>query len=451
MKRRGIEGFTCESKNLLQENHPGFCKEVFRYQIKTDKWTKIGSLPFPTPVTTTAVKWGGTVYIPSGEIKAGVRSSKILSVKPIPTAHDKTKKYPWVVVALLWFVALLNYMDRQMLSTMKPSMQQDIVELQSATNFGYLMAIFLWIYGIMSPISGIIADKVNRKNLIVASLFVWSAVTFLMGYVQDFNQLYWLRALMGISEALYIPAALSLIADYHSDKTRSLAIGLHMTGLYMGQALGGFGATIAAAYSWKTCFHLFGFIGIAYSIVLLLFLKESRNPKVLNELKNNSVSLTKQFQGLGAVLTNLSFWVILFYFAVSSLPGWGVKNWLPTLFANKLLVDMSVAGPIATITIAFSSFLGVLFGGILSDKWVQQNVRGRIYTSAMGLFLTVPALLLIGYGNQLPHFVFAGFLFGFGYGIFDANNMPIVCQFIAPKHRATAYGLMNMVGVFPGH
>src|SRR5919112_2873680 len=171
-----------------------------------------------------------------------------------------SKKYPWIVVALLWVVALLNYMDRQMLSTMKPSMQADIAELQSATNFGHLMAIFLWIYGFMSPVSGIIADKFNRKWIIVSSLFVWSGVTFTMGYATTFNQLYWLRAVMGVSEALYIPAGLSLIADYHSSKTRSLAIGIHMTGLYVGQALGGFGATIADKFSWNAAFHYFGII-----------------------------------------------------------------------------------------------------------------------------------------------------------------------------------------------
>src|ERR1700712_747208 len=113
-----------------------------------------------------------------------------------------SKYYPWILVGLLWVVALLNYMDRQMLSTMRPSMQIDIAELKSATNFGYLMAVFLWIYGFMSPLSGICADKFNRKWLIVLSLFVWSAVTCGMSYATTFNQLYWLRAMMGISEAL---------------------------------------------------------------------------------------------------------------------------------------------------------------------------------------------------------------------------------------------------------
>jgi MFS family permease len=357
--------------------------------------------------------------------------------------------YPWIVVALLWVVALLNYMDRQMLSTMKPTMQIDIHELQSATNFGYLMAIFLWIYGFMSPVSGIIADRLNRKWLIVGSLFVWSGVTFAMGYATTFNQLYRLRAVMGVSEALYIPAGLALIADYHTDKTRSLAIGIHMTGLYMGQAIGGFGATIAATFSWQQTFHSFGIIGIAYSVVLIFFLREKRNSfeQELGQPSNKKPPLLK---GLAVLFTNISFWVLLFYFAMPSLPGWGVKNWLPTLFAENLHIDMSKAGPMSTITIAASSFLGVIFGGILSDKWVQKNLRGRIYTSAIGLALTIPALLLIGFGHSIFHVVGAAFCFGFGYGMFDANNMPILCQFVSSKYRATAYGLMNMVGVFAG-
>lgn len=363
----------------------------------------------------------------------------------------KSSRYPWVVVALLWVVALLNYMDRQMLSTMKPSMQVDIPALQTAANFGYLMAVFLWIYGLMSPISGIIADKVNRKWLIVGSLFVWSAVTFAMGYAVTFTQLYWLRALMGVSEALYIPAGLSLIADYHSSKTRSLAIGIHMTGLYMGQALGGFGATIADKFSWQQAFHSFGIVGIVYAVALIIFLKEK--PVVtapVTEQLHPEKTKTHIFKGLGLLLTNISFWIILIYFAVPSLPGWGVKNWLPTLFAENLGIDMSKAGPLSTITIATSSFIGVIAGGILSDRWVQKNLRGRIYTSAIGLTLTIPALILIGYGHSLFHIIGAAFSFGVGFGMFDANNMPILCQFVSRKYRATAYGLMNMVGVFAG-
>ncbi len=362
-----------------------------------------------------------------------------------------SKFYPWFLVGLLWVVALLNYMDRQMLSTMKSAMQIDIAELQTAANFGYLMAIFLWIYGFMSPVSGIIADKFNRKWLIVGSLFVWSAVTFAMGYATTFNQLYALRAIMGVSEALYIPAGLSLIADFHSSKTRSLAIGIHMTGLYMGQALGGFGATVAKNYTWQSTFHVFGMIGIVYAVILVFFLRETKNSEI--EATSDKILIPSKvpiFKGLALLFSNISFWIILMYFAIPSLPGWGVKNWLPTLFAQNLNMPMEQAGPLSTITIAASSFIGVIFGGILSDKWVQRNLKGRIYTSAIGLALTIPSLLLIGFGHSIFHVVGAALCFGIGFGMFDANNMPILCQFVSSKYRATAYGLMNMVGVFFG-
>jgi len=360
---------------------------------------------------------------------------------------NSSRKYSWIVVALLWVVALLNYMDRQMLSTMKPSMMVNIEELKSATNFGYLMAIFLWIYGFMSPLSGMIADRINRKWLIIGSLFVWSVVTFSMGYAKTFDQLYWLRALMGVSEALYIPAGLALITDYHRDKTRSLAVGIHLTGLYMGQALGGFGATIAAEFSWQQTFHVFGLIGIVYSFILILFLKEKRDdiPAEIVVKKNPPV-----LKGLGVLLANISFWVILFYFAVPSFPGWAVKNWLPTLYSESLRIDMAKAGPLATITNAGSSLIGVIVGGYVSDRWVQKNIRGRIFTGAIGLGLTIPALLFIGFGHSLFSVIAATFCFGFGFGMFDCNNMPILCQFVSSKYRATGYGLMNMVGIISG-
>lgn len=359
------------------------------------------------------------------------------------------KAYPWIVVGLLWIVALLNYMDRQMLSTMRDAMQIDISELESAVDFGRLMAIFLWIYGLVSPFAGAIADRVSRKWLIIASLGVWSAVTTLMSFCTNYDQIFWLRALMGVSEALYIPAALSLIADYHTGKSRSFAIGIHMTGLYLGQAVGGFGATLAAAFSWQQTFHWFGIIGVAYAALLMVLLYEKRDvvPEKISVAPEQKIPVLK---GFGMIFSNMAFWVILFFFASTSLPGWATKNWLPTLFADSLNTPMSQAGPISTITIALSSFLGILAGGPLSDKWVKRNVKGRVYTSAIGLVMMIPALILLGLGKGMFAAVAAGLFFGIGYGMFDTNNMPILCQFVPSKLRATAYGIMNMTGVMMG-
>ncbi len=371
-------------------------------------------------------------------------------------ALQNKKFYPWLVVGLLWVVALLNYMDRQMLSTMQQNIANDIHALQNAEAFGALMAIFLWVYGISSPFSGAVADRVSRKWLIVGSLGVWSAVTYAMGLCHDFQSLMWLRGIMGISEALYIPSALSLIADYFTGRGRSLAIGLHMTGLYCGQALGGFGSMVASTWSWQQIFHWFGIIGVAYAIVLIFLLHEksgrgvAARPVPSGEAQGRKGGKESMLQSFGVVFSTMAFWVILFFFASSSIPGWATKNWLPTLFHDNLDLSMDWAGPMATLTIAVSSFIGVMIGGPISDRWVRSNVRGRIYTSAIGMAMMIPALVFIGLAHNAWLSVLAGLFFGIGYGMFDANNMPILCQFVSSRQRAMAYGLMNSVGVIMG-
>ncbi|KGN97171.1 MFS transporter [Porphyromonas sp. COT-290 OH3588] len=362
-----------------------------------------------------------------------------------------SKYYPWIVVGLLWVVALLNYMDRQMLSTMKSAMSVDIKELESGEMFGVLMAAFMWIYGLASPFAGLIADRINRKWLIVGSLFVWSTVTLLMGFTHDFSTLYALRMVMGFSEAMYIPAALALIADFHSGRSRSLAIGVHMTGLYVGQALGGFGALLSEQLSWQSTFFYFGLFGALYALVLIFLLHEvpSRGEQRQQSVQGQN-SLRGMFASLGHIFSSVSFWGMLLFFTATSLPGWATKNWLPTLFEQNLGIDMTLAGPISTATIALSCFIGVFVGGAISDRWAQTNVKGRVYTSAIGLGMMVPALLLLGFGHSYVTVVGGGFLFGFGLGFFDTNNMPILCQFFPSRYRSTAYGLMNMSGVIAG-
>lgn len=372
------------------------------------------------------------------------------------------KWYPWLVVVLLSGVAFLNYMDRQMLSTMRFAMSEDIVEVATSYTgpwgWGALMAAFMWIYGLMSPVSGTIADRLNRKNLIVGSLFVWSTVTLLMGYVDTYKELYVLRALMGFSEALYIPAALSLIADIHSGKTRSLAIGIHMTGIYLGQVAGGFGSIFSNLLNWHTVFILCGLVGIIYSVILIIFISDPGREGQQSELVSGSKSEYSVLKSIFLVLSNVAFWAVLFVFTTLSMPGWATKNWLPELLANVISNNwnmpigeaMNFAGPIAVISLAGASFIGAMIGGKLSDSWVQRNVRGRVYTSSIGLTLIVPSLIFMGLGNNLVSVVLAILCFGIGYGFFDTNNMPILCQFIPSRQRATAYGFINMAGVLGG-
>ncbi len=364
---------------------------------------------------------------------------------------QRNHRTAWLVVALLFPVALLNYLDRQMLATMGISIKADFPELQGvhgAENFGRLMSIFMWVYAFCSPASGFIADRVNRKWLIIFSLSVWSAVTLAMGHVHDYSTLYWLRAAMGLSEAFYIPAGLSLIADYHRGATRSLAVGLHMSGIYLGQALGGIGGWIAQDISWRTAFGSCGIIGVSYALVLAIFLREQTNHERNNFGEsgvNNSMlpTITPRIQWLGFV-------ILVLCFSLPSLPGWAVKNWLPTLLQDRFLLDQKSSGLYATLTTASAGFFGVLLGGKVSDVLSRQNVRGRTWISALGLLLTVPALAGMGFAPTLPLVVICAAIYGLGFGLFDTNNMPILCQLAPSRFRATGYGLMNFTGIAAG-
>ena len=169
-------------------------------------------------------------------------------------------RHPWMIVALLVPVALLNYLDRQMLASMKFSVMRDISDIGLEANWGAILALFKWVYAFLSPIGGYIADRYSRRHVIAGSLLVWSAVTWATGHVTSYEQLLLTRALMGISEAFYIPAALALISDFHTGHTRSRAVGLHQMGIYVGVIIGGFGGYAAdhPALGWRWAFELCG-------------------------------------------------------------------------------------------------------------------------------------------------------------------------------------------------
>jgi MFS transporter, ACS family, D-galactonate transporter len=350
----------------------------------------------------------------------------------------------WLIVALLWPVALLNYLDRQMLATMGLSIAKDIVELHSAAVYGQLMGAFLWVYAFTSPIGGFVADRVNRKWLIVGSLGIWSLITLLMGTAHDFTTLLWLRRAMGISEAFYIPAGLSLIADYHRGPTRSLAIGIHMSGIYMGQALGGVPGWIAQNLSWQWAFASCGCVGVAYGIVLAIFLhdRQDRGPVTTSPLPKPDHA--------GVPVVWLGYALLVVCFALPSLSGWAVKNWLPTLLQDRFLLDQKTSGLWATVTNASAAFCGVLIGGRCSDLLFARHVYGRTWVSATGLLFTALAIAGVGLAPGFGIVIVCTALYGFGFGMFDANSMPILCQVAPPRFRATGYGLMNLCGTAAG-
>ncbi|NBR86922.1 MAG: MFS transporter, partial [Verrucomicrobia bacterium] len=350
----------------------------------------------------------------------------------------------------LFPVALLNYLDRQMLAAMKFSVMHDIPSIATEANWGMMLGQFKWVYAILSPVGGYIADRFSRRYTICGSLFVWSVVTWWTGHVKSYDELLFARSLMGVSEAFYIPAALALIANHHLGETRSRAVGFHQMGIYVGIMVGGFSGYVADAPSlgWRWAFDVTGLVGVLYAVPLLFLLRDA--PKAVDA----NASVIPRTTGFGdaakELATNRSFILLVLYFTLPALAGWVVKDWMPAILKDKFAIGQGKAGVSATLFVNLASLIGALIGGYLADRWMRRSERGRIYVSALGMSLLIPALFGVGNSSSLGVAIFFLVLFGLGWGTFDCNNMPILSQIVRPELRATGYGVMNLVSISCG-
>jgi MFS transporter, Spinster family, sphingosine-1-phosphate transporter len=364
--------------------------------------------------------------------------------------HPGLARTAWLVVALLWPVALLNYLDRQMLAAMKYSVMADIPSIGVDANWGYMLGQFKWVYAFLSPVGGYVADRFSRRYTICASLFVWSAVTWATGHVTTYDGLLWTRTLMGISEAFYIPAALALIADYHTGRTRSRAVGLHQTAIYCGIILGGFSGYAADApeVGWRATFGVTGLVGVAYALPLMLFLRDA--PRVAVAGIGEAVRTPPVGRAAAQLLSNGSFLLLVLCFTLPALAGWVVKDWMPAILKDMFAIGQGQAGVSATLYVNLASLAGAFAGGWAADRLMRRTIRGRILISALGMTLFIPALFGVGNSTSLLMAVLFLVVFGIGWGFFDCNNMPILSQIVRPELRATGYGIMNLVSISCG-
>lgn len=357
----------------------------------------------------------------------------------------------WLVVGLLMPVALLNYLDRQMLASMQSSVMASIPSLGQAENpeelWGFMLGQFKWVYAVFSLVGGYIADRFSRRFTICGSLFVWSAVTWWTGHVTTYNELLWTRSLMGISEAFYIPAALALIADYHTGSTRSRAVGLHQIAIYFGVIVGGFGGYAAAdpTVGWRLTFTACGVFGMLYAVPLVILLRDAAKSE-----EQLAVPQASPLVAAKELFASLSFILLVVYFTLPALAGWVVRDWMPSILKKEFGIGQGQAGVAATIYWQVAAIVGAVAGGWLADRWMRQNQRGRIYVSAIGMSLIVPAIFGMGNASSLEIAVAFLIVFGLGWGFFDCNNMPILSQIVRPELRATGYGIMNFVSISCG-
>lgn len=369
------------------------------------------------------------------------------------TSDLKSPFRAWLVVALLCVVGALNYLDRNMIMTMRTSLVAAVP--MTDAQFGLLTSVFLWVYGILSPFAGFLADRFSRSRVIIVSLFVWSAVTWLTAHATTFEGLLIARAFMGISEACYIPAALALIADYHRGSTRSLATGVHVAGIMVGQGFGGIGGWLAERHAWHFPFIIFGVVGIVYAVVLLFTLRDAPREGVANVADADAKTIKPAENvtfgaALRSLLSNRSFLLALTFFGLLGVVGWGLVGWLPTYFQERFNLGQGAAGFSATGYLNAGAFAGVLLGGFLADRWSRTNPRGRILVPAIGLCIAAVGVLALSLTSVFAVAIAGVVVYGVTRTFTDANMMPILCLIADPRYRATGYGMLNLLACIIG-
>jgi len=360
----------------------------------------------------------------------------------------KKSFYPWLLVAMLCVVGCLNYLDRMMITTMRSSILEEIPMTEA--QFGLLTSVFLWIYGIASPFAGYLADKFNRSRVIIGSLLIWSLVTWLTSQASNFEELLLARALMGISEACYIPAALALIVEYHPGNTKSTATGIHIGGVYIGQSLGFIGGWIAETHTWHYAFSIFGIIGVTYAFILMVLLKDKRN-----DLTGSAAEITtKQSINLGeafkSLFSNRAFNLLLFIWGLAGAVSWMVNGWLPTYYKEKFDLSQTEAGVYSTVYFFTAMLLGVILGGAMADLWAKRNKNARILLPAIGFLVAVPGVIIASYTGLVWVTVIGFILYAFTRPFIDANMMPILERMIDKRYLATGYGILNFCSCIIG-
>jgi MFS family permease len=353
----------------------------------------------------------------------------------------------WLVVALLWVVACLNYLDRVMITTMRNSLREAIP--MTDAQFGLLTTAFLLVYGGLSPLAGFLADRFSRSLVIIGSLFVWSVITWLTAQAKTYEQLFTTRLLMGVSEACFIPAALALAADYHRGGTRSRATGLLLGGAFVGSGLGGLGGWLAERRGWTYAFNLFGLVGIAYSFVLVLLLRDP--PRLAFQKVAPTQTPNVRF---GAALVSLfgqgTFILLFLYWGWLGLAGWMVVGWMPTYFQEQFHLRQGTAGLTVMTYLNAAFVVGLLIGGAWADRWSATDRRACISVSAIGLGLAAPSILLAANTSLLPLAILGLVLYGLTRSFADTEMMPILCLTTDPRYRATGYGLLNLFSCLSG-
>lgn len=357
------------------------------------------------------------------------------------------RKYKWYVIAMLWAACFLNYADRQGVFVLLPLLRTEFHV--STVQLAIVGSSFMWTYALFGGVAGWLGDCISRKRLILGGLFLWLLITAATTRVHTFWQLASLRALSGIAEAVYFPAAMSLISSYHGPETRSRAMSIHQSAVYAGTAGGGvFVSALGERFGWRISFAYLGGLGLCLFFVLLVFLREP-NSAVSSVMKSSKERVLLREILVGTLAKPLVLRLIAAFIGANFV-AMAFMVWLPSFLFTKFHMGLAMAGANATIYLQTASVIGVLCGGIIGDRVSHKGRGGRMRTQAFGTLLGAIFLVFIGWSATIRIVIIAMIGFGFCKGIYESNLWAALHDVVHEKMRATAVGVMNALGYISG-
>lgn len=362
-----------------------------------------------------------------------------------------TGTYKWLVVAMLWCVCFLNYADRQLIFTVFPLLGSEF-HLNDA-GLSLLSASFMCAYAIFGPLAGLICDRVPRCGLVLGALVFWSLTAVGTTYATSFLWLAAGIALGGVGEAFYFPAALSMIADYHAVDTRSRAMSLHQSSVYIGSIAGGaLAGYIGQFYGWRTGFRFFGAVGVALAAVLWMVLKEPM--RGLSDAAAGKVQASgKLMEGLRELARNRAAWMLAGVFVGANFVAMIFTVWMPTYLFRHFHMSLTMSGLNGSAYLQIASIAGVVTGGAWADALVRRrrdDRSARMRVQAAGLFCGVPFLFVSGWTTAAATVLAAMIGFGFFKGVYDSNLWAALYDVTPIERRGATLGIMNSLGWLGG-
>jgi MFS family permease len=380
-------------------------------------------------------------------------------IKPgsIPDRLASSPRYGWYVVAMLWFISFFNYADRQAIFSVFPLLEKEFG--LNLIQKGWLGSSFAIVYGLGAPFAGYVIDHIRRKTAILFGLHIWSIICMATALSQNFRHLIIFRAAEGAGETFYYPASMSLVSDFHGKRTRSRAMGLHQTSVYIGTIGGGFFAgLIGQYYGWRLSFIVFGGLGILLGFLLhKVLLEPKRGAADLQDMLHTeqpaAMAKLPLMDTLRVIWSTPTVLTLLGAFICANFVAMVLLTWMPSYLHDNFGMSLATSGLTATMYVQLASMCGAPLGGYLADRLRGYTPRGRMIVQCVGVLCGAPFVALCGMTQSIPGLLVALTFWGLFKGIYDANIFASMFDVIRPEARGTAAGLMNcmgwLLGAFP--